>query len=94
MTAPVKKNDRLTVYIEDLTHDGAGVAKVDGYPLFIQGGLPDETAEVHVLKTLKTTALPKLSTSQNLHLTASQHHALYLHNVAVVSYNTYHTKGN
>ena len=30
MSAPVKKNDRVTVYIEDLTHDGNGVAKVDG----------------------------------------------------------------
>ncbi|ETT88807.1 23S rRNA (uracil(1939)-C(5))-methyltransferase RlmD [Viridibacillus sp. FSL R5-0477] len=60
MTAPVKKNDRLTVYIEDLTHDGAGVAKIDGYPLFIQGGLPDETAEVHVLKTLKNYGFAKI----------------------------------
>ena len=38
----VKKNDRLTVFVEDLTHDGQGVAKVDGYPLFIKGALPDE----------------------------------------------------
>lgn len=60
MTAPVKKNDRLTVYIEDLTHDGAGVAKIDGYPLFIQGGLPNETAEVHVLKTLKNYGFAKI----------------------------------
>ncbi|MGG0665711.1 23S rRNA (uracil(1939)-C(5))-methyltransferase RlmD [Viridibacillus arvi] len=60
MTAPVKKNDRLTVYIEDLTHDGAGVAKIDGYPLFIQGGLPDETAEVHVLKILKNYGFAKI----------------------------------
>lgn len=60
MTAPVKKNDRLTVYIEDLTHDGAGVAKVDGYPLFIQGALPEETCEVHVLKTLKNYGFAKV----------------------------------
>lgn len=60
MTVPVKKNDRLTVHIEDLTHDGAGVAKVDGYPLFIQGGLPEETAEVHVLKTLKNYGFAKI----------------------------------
>ena len=60
MTAPVKKNDRLTVYIEDLTHDGNGVAKIDGYPLFIQGALPDETAEVHVLKTLKNYGFAKV----------------------------------
>ncbi|TQR17701.1 23S rRNA (uracil(1939)-C(5))-methyltransferase RlmD [Psychrobacillus vulpis] len=61
MNTPVKKNDQLTVHIEDLTHDGAGVAKVDGYPLFIQGGLPNETAEVHVLKTLKNYGFAKLT---------------------------------
>lgn len=60
MNTPVQKNDQLTVYIEDLTHDGAGVAKVDGYPLFIAGGLPDETVEVHVLKTLKNYGFAKL----------------------------------
>ena len=27
---PVKKNDYIEVVFEDLTHDGAGVAKVDG----------------------------------------------------------------
>ncbi|MEK3980282.1 23S rRNA (uracil(1939)-C(5))-methyltransferase RlmD [Psychrobacillus sp. FSL K6-2836] len=60
MNTPVQKNDQLTVYIEDLTHDGAGVAKVDGYPLFIAGGLPNETVEVHVLKTLKNYGFAKL----------------------------------
>ena len=60
MSTPVQKNDRLTVTIEDLTHDGNGVAKVDGYPLFIQGALPDETAEVHVLKTLKNYGFAKV----------------------------------
>ncbi|WP_342577483.1 23S rRNA (uracil(1939)-C(5))-methyltransferase RlmD [Psychrobacillus sp. FSL K6-2843] len=60
MNTPVKKNDQLAVYIEDLTHDGSGVAKVDGYPLFIHGGLPDEKAEVRVLKTLKNYGFAKL----------------------------------
>ncbi|MEK4085475.1 23S rRNA (uracil(1939)-C(5))-methyltransferase RlmD [Psychrobacillus sp. FSL K6-1415] len=60
MNTPVQKNDQLTVHIEDLTHDGAGVAKVDGYPLFITGGLPNETVEVHVLKTLKNYGFAKL----------------------------------
>ncbi|MER1957715.1 MAG: 23S rRNA (uracil(1939)-C(5))-methyltransferase RlmD [Solibacillus sp.] len=60
MTAPIKKNDRTTVYIEDLTHDGNGVAKIDGYPLFIPGALPGETAEVHVVKTLKNYGFAKV----------------------------------
>ncbi|AQU78641.1 MULTISPECIES: 23S rRNA (uracil(1939)-C(5))-methyltransferase RlmD [Planococcus] len=57
---PVNKNDRLTVHVEDLTHDGAGVAKVDGYPLFIPGALPGEDVSVHVLKTLKSYGFAKL----------------------------------
>ncbi|MFY3790618.1 23S rRNA (uracil(1939)-C(5))-methyltransferase RlmD [Ureibacillus sp. MALMAid1270] len=60
MALPVKKNDRRNVYIEDLTHDGNGVAKIDGYPLFIQGALPQETAEIHVLKTLKNYGFAKI----------------------------------
>ena len=57
---PVNKNDRITVHVEDLTHDGAGVAKVEGYPLFIPGALPGEEAVVHVLKTLKSYGFAKL----------------------------------
>lgn len=57
---PVNKNDRITVHVEDLTHDGAGVAKVEGYPLFIPGALPGENVVVHVLKTLKSYGFAKL----------------------------------
>ncbi len=32
---PVQKNEQLTITIEDMTHEGSGVGKVDGYPLFI-----------------------------------------------------------
>lgn len=60
MSFAVNKNDQLQVIVEDLTHDGAGVAKVDGYPLFIPGALPGETVTVHVLKTLKNYGFAKL----------------------------------
>lgn len=30
--APVEKNQYIDVTFEDLTHEGDGVAKVDGYP--------------------------------------------------------------
>ena len=56
----VNKNDRLNVYVEDLTHDGSGVAKVDGYPLFIPGALPGEEAEVQVIKPMKKYGFAKL----------------------------------
>lgn len=52
-TLPVKKNDYIDVIFEDLTHEGAGVAKVDGYPLFVPNGLPGEKAKVKVIKVNK-----------------------------------------
>ena len=48
---PVKKNDNIEVMFEDLTHDGAGVAKVDGYPIFVANALPGEKANIIVTKT-------------------------------------------
>ncbi|MGJ7912433.1 23S rRNA (uracil(1939)-C(5))-methyltransferase RlmD [Neobacillus sp. LXY-1] len=52
-TLPVQKNEYIEVVFEDLTHDGAGVAKVDGYPLFIPNGLPGEKAKIKVIKVNK-----------------------------------------
>lgn len=52
-TLPVQKNEYIDVLFEDLTHDGAGVAKVDGYPIFVPNGLPGEKAKIKVLKVNK-----------------------------------------
>ncbi len=52
-TLPVQKNDYIEVIFEDLTHDGAGVAKVDGYPLFVPNALPGEKAKIKVIKVNK-----------------------------------------
>lgn len=51
--APVQKNEYIDVTIEDLTHDGQGVAKVEGYPLFIANALPGEKIKAKVTKTNK-----------------------------------------
>lgn len=50
---PVTKNDELTATITDLTYQGMGVAKIDGYPLFVAGALPGEQVKLHVLKADK-----------------------------------------
>ncbi|QQZ09070.1 23S rRNA (uracil(1939)-C(5))-methyltransferase RlmD [Heyndrickxia vini] len=50
---PVQKNDYIDVTFVDLTHDGNGVAKVDGYPIFVPNGLPGEKAKVKVIKVNK-----------------------------------------
>ncbi|EMF0142549.1 23S rRNA (uracil(1939)-C(5))-methyltransferase RlmD [Enterococcus hirae] len=46
----VKKNERYTLDIIDLSYEGMGVAKIDGYPLFIENALPGERVEVLVVK--------------------------------------------
>lgn len=52
--APVQKNDYIDEAVfEDLTHDGNGVTKVDGYPLFVPNALPGEEGKVKVVKTSK-----------------------------------------
>ncbi|HEY4601537.1 MAG TPA: 23S rRNA (uracil(1939)-C(5))-methyltransferase RlmD [Cerasibacillus sp.] len=58
--APVKKNEEHILTFEDLTHDGQGVAKVDGYPLFVPYGLPGEEALVKVVKVNKKFGYGKL----------------------------------
>ncbi len=50
---PVRKNEEITVLFEDLTHEGNGVCKINGYPVFVPGGLPDEKAVIKVVKTNK-----------------------------------------
>ncbi|RYL93412.1 23S rRNA (uracil(1939)-C(5))-methyltransferase RlmD [Sporolactobacillus sp. THM7-4] len=50
---PVTRNDQVEVTFTDLTQGGSGVAKIEGYTLFIPGGLPGEKAKVQVLKTKK-----------------------------------------
>lgn len=50
---PVAKNDYYDVTFEDLTHDGAGVAKIDGFPIFVANGLPGEKAKIKVIKVKK-----------------------------------------
>ena len=48
-----KKNDRFEAEVIDLTHEGSGVVKVDGYPFFVENALPGEKIDMRVLKTGK-----------------------------------------
>lgn len=56
---PVVKNDKVWLTIEDMTHDGRGVGKVDYYPIFIENAIPGEEIEVKVIKTTKKFAYGK-----------------------------------
>ncbi|ADH98286.1 23S rRNA (uracil(1939)-C(5))-methyltransferase RlmD [Salisediminibacterium selenitireducens] len=44
----------------DLTHDGAGVVKIDGFPVFVKQALPGETIDVKVVKIKKQYGFGKL----------------------------------
>lgn len=57
---PVQKNQKITATIADLTYEGMGVAKVEGYPLFVQAALPGEEVVLHVLKTNKNYGFAKV----------------------------------
>jgi 23S rRNA (uracil1939-C5)-methyltransferase len=57
---PVKKNEIVEMEFIDMTHEGDGVGKVNGYPLFVPYGLPGERAKVKVLKVKKNFGYGKL----------------------------------
>ncbi|MFA9515757.1 SAM-dependent methyltransferase [Halopenitus sp. H-Gu1] len=48
LNAPVEEGDRLTVEIADVGEEGDGIAKRDGYTLFVPGTSEGETVEVVV----------------------------------------------
>ncbi|MFD1360795.1 23S rRNA (uracil(1939)-C(5))-methyltransferase RlmD [Lentibacillus salinarum] len=58
--APVKKNETVTLQFEDLTHEGSGVGKINGYPLFVPFALPGEEGDVKVVKVNKNFGFGKL----------------------------------
>ena len=50
------RGDELTVTIDTLAHGGAGVARHEGYVLFVQGGIPGDTVRVVVGKAKRAYA--------------------------------------
>ena len=57
---PVLKNQELTATVTDLTYQGMGVVKVDGYTLFCDDALPGEEIRLHVLKVGKNYGYAKV----------------------------------
>ncbi|WP_307396082.1 23S rRNA (uracil(1939)-C(5))-methyltransferase RlmD [Bacillus horti] len=56
----LEKNEYVDVYIDDLSHEGLGVGKVDGYTLFIKDALPGEKVKAKVTKTKKRFGFARL----------------------------------
>ncbi|MEG1756603.1 MAG: 23S rRNA (uracil(1939)-C(5))-methyltransferase RlmD [Clostridia bacterium] len=59
--APVQKNDAITLSIDTLTSEGAGVGRMNGYTVFVNGALPGETVQAHVIKVTSTYAVAKVT---------------------------------
>ena len=56
----IKKNDSFTVVIEDLSEDGAGIGKVDGYIWFIKDTVIGDKVEAKAMKMKKSYGFARL----------------------------------
>ena len=56
----LKKNQVLTVEVEDITNLGFGVAKVGGEVIFISDTVPGDTAEIKIIKCASSYAVARL----------------------------------
>lgn len=56
----IKKNDKLIVDIIDYGTNGEGIAKINGYTIFVMGAVKGEKCKIHILKVLKTHAFAKV----------------------------------
>lgn len=61
----LKKNDVVEVEIIDLTHEGQGVAKLDGFVFFVDNALPGEKVSMRVLKLKKNIGFGKVEEWQS-----------------------------
>jgi 23S rRNA (uracil1939-C5)-methyltransferase len=55
-----KKNEMLTVTIEDMGHEGEGIGKVDGYTLFVKDAVIGDVVSVKIIKTKKNYGYARL----------------------------------
>ena len=55
-----KKNDIFELKISDISTDGSGIGKVDGYTLFVKDAIIGDFCRVKVMKTKKTYGYAKL----------------------------------
>lgn len=57
-----RKNQILEGTVVDLTSEGAGVVKIEGYPFFVEGVLPGERVQIKAMKCGKTFGFARLET--------------------------------
>ncbi len=52
-----KKNDQIELHIEDMTEDGNGIGKIDGYTVFVHNALPGDHLVAKLIKVKKNYAI-------------------------------------
>lgn len=57
MKIPVEKNKSYTFEIIDMNHEGVGIAKIDGFAIFVHGGITGDKLEARVISTKKNYAV-------------------------------------
>ena len=60
MTKPVKRQDIVRERIIDISHQGQGVIKVDGYTVFVEDGLIDDLVDVEITNARKNFGFGKV----------------------------------
>ncbi len=56
----LKKNDILTVAVEDITDLGFGVARNDGEVIFVSDTVPEDVAKIKIIKTTSSYSIARL----------------------------------
>jgi 23S rRNA (uracil1939-C5)-methyltransferase len=56
MAAPVQKNQELELHVDSLAYGGNGVARLDGFVVFVRRGLPGDTVRARVTKVKRNHA--------------------------------------
>ena len=54
------ENQEYTVTIGGCSGEGAGVARIDGFVVFVHGALPGEICRILILKVMKSAAFAKV----------------------------------
>jgi len=69
MAIPVQKGQQLKVFVHDLGHKGEGIAKFEGFTLFIEGVFPEDELEVIV-----TEVTPRFAHASPLQIISKSKH--------------------
>lgn len=60
MEIPVKKNEEYIVEIIDQGYEGEGIAKINGFTIFIEGAIKNEKVKILIVKVTTSHAFGKI----------------------------------